>query len=426
MLTLLSFNFVFLFLLLIYAYSKPQFIITWVVIFTCIWSIPVGLIWYFQGKDSLAYAFSSFVHLDVPIQGDGSVLLIVFVIFLCSITAVLGTYFADKSINSNYYPPSKFYSGNTDIKYIFIFWLAITLFIISENSVKWYYVFIPAYADGSIYVNYILRTFYIITPLVALYACFEQQNQKYMKYVFLWALIISLSTGQRRNFIVFVLFFGYLFSYFKYSEISIKKRLSFFKFNLLFFGAFSLVILLWVFRVVSTNLLSDGVIIDPFTNRSVLDVLFGSGATGLPTSYFIVEITKSETAASFYNLFYGFTQVIPRTLWDGKPVGIDSIVQQKLQLDVSPSVFWFGDYFYSFGLYISPIFSFVFSFFITLFQKIGRASKTPLGLIISALAFGNIFTLYKNGFGAFMATFSTSVIIASIIYVLFIARKQKY
>jgi len=119
---------------------------------------------------------------------------------------------------------------------------------------------------------------------------------------------------------------------------------------------------------------------------------------------------------------YGFSQIIPRGLWDSKPVGLDSVIKNYYQLEVSPSVFWFGDYLISCGYYLLPIVAFVFSLFITFGQKFLVSKIKSTYVILSALIFANTFTYYKNGLGMFIATIFTSYIIIVTCHLIFNVR----
>lgn len=397
---------------LLYTYKRSILLTPWLVVFTCIWIIPVGISVYYDGIGAFEYAFSAYSSLLIPGKGSNVILSLMVMLLFTSILMLLSTFFSDKLFR-------KRSNGNSikskeigyKVETLFTIWCIVCLIILSFNGFPWYYVFFPTYASGDIYVNYILRTMYLIVPIYSVYLAMASGRKRIIFVVLFWALIVSLSTGQRRNFLVFVLFSIYLYSYFKYGEFNFSKLMSFKKYLLTFVLSFSMVIVLWVFRVVATNYLQLGSIINPFENRSVFDIIFGSGATGVATGYVIVDWVEKEMFLPFYNVFYGITQIIPRGLWDNKPVGLDSIIQNYYSLDVSPSVFWFGDYLLSFGLYLFPIGIIVFAFFISFIQNILVRKDKSLYVILSALIFSNSFTFYKNGFGMFLATLFTSFII---------------
>lgn len=397
------------------AYKNTALVVPWIIVFTCIWTIPTGVIWFNSGISSIDYTFKIFSNISLPDVGDIEINHLVLICLVSSFCMLIASIISNKL----YKPSNKLIIkpfNKLDLTIVFAAWCVITLTIIAFNSLPWHFVFLPVYAEKNIYINYIFRSFYLYLPVLAAFFCLASSKRKKTTYLVLfWCFLTSFSTGQRRDLLSLALILTYYVSYFKYGRVSLGKFISFKKAILLLAVGLSAVVLFWCTRVIFTNYVVTGEIVDPFKVRSFWDVLFGSAATGMPTLYITNEYVKVNSVQYFYDILYGLVQFIPRGIWDSKPIGIDTVIQNWFSMEDSPSPFWYGDFTFSFGIYLLPIVSLVFGFFFTLFQNCLISSNKSVSIILSGFFFSNMFTLYKNGLGTYLAVVINSTLVVLVL-----------
>lgn len=427
MILFLSFMIVFMviFILLYLVYHQSYNITFWCVIFTFIWIIPVILTWYITDRTDFKYSFGNFIELVPPIDGDAIVASMLLYISLASLMLLIGS-----GISSHFVKDSsnlEIYYNNANISkfwflFFSIFWVLVVAIIMSLNGLPWHYVFFPAYSEKSIYVSYILRGLYLYIPLVFSFALIVTRD-KFPILMVLFTSFISFSSGQRRDFLFFIIFVGAAYLLKRKGDISIKRIISFKMMIFLFVFSFSLVCILWMARVIGTNYFLYGEIVNPLEYRTLIDIFLGSGASGVPTAYFIF---KNFDLHSFgYDIIYGITQLIPRSLYENKLIGIDSIIQEELSLSNSPSVFWFGDLIFSYGRYLLLIVAFFLGAILTYIQRrlMSFRGVIPIDLV-SIILLSSTFTLFKNGLGTYISSVLTCLILVFPICILLIKNNK--
>lgn len=394
-------------------YYSTLLVVPWIVMFTAFWSLPVAAVWYWEGSLPFAYALKNFTHLPLPSVDDNIILNVFLGVFCSSLLMLLGC------LLSNSLPAIRLgvgfrlvtFNKDVSVAFIFLIWLVVVFYVSSANNLPWYYTFIPIYAESSIYLNYILRSFYLYAPFLALICVvLDNRSKKIIALVFVWGVMISFSTGQRRDLLSFLLFGLYVYLY-SSKRYALSQFVSYWKAIMLFLLGIAGVVTLWVIRVFLTNIVRDGEIINPFDIRGAGEIIYGSGATGIPTLLVVMEWVDSYSLQIGYNLIYGFSQVLPRALWDKKPVGIDTIIQEEFLLKDSPSVFWYGDMVFSVGLYMLPFACLVVGFFLTMLQKSLKTSNGKFSIVASAILFCNLFSFFKNGMGTYISICLTSLVV---------------
>jgi len=153
--------------------------------------------------------------------------------------------------------------------------------------------------------------------------------------------------------------------------------------------------------------------------RGFFEIIFGSGATGMPTLFLVSDWVSLHGVQISYNIIYGLSQIIPRSLWYSKPVDIDSIIQDEFGLVDNPSVFWYGDMYFSVGFIFLPIASLFLGLILTAAQKIIMKYQASGPIIAGGLIYANLFTLYKNGLGAYLAVSVTSIFLVLLVLCFF-------
>jgi hypothetical protein len=141
--------------------------------------------------------------------------------------------------------------------------------------------------------------------------------------------------------------------------------------------------------------------VNPLEIRGVLDVIFGSPATGYPALMLVQSYVVAVGTDFLYLPKFIASMPIPRWLWENKIVDLDTQMQRYYETFENPSSFWFGELYYMFGPFVSIIAAFLLGLFgYMLCEKI-RMSPTVFGRTFFALIFMQSITLFKNGFAVF-------------------------
>lgn len=340
-----------------FAYKNSLIVAPWVVVFTCFWTLPVAAFWYWDDINNFTYALKNFNNVALPRVGEERVINAFICIFLSSCSLLAGAYISNLIAFPKFCGvklKSERVSLSGAVISLFGLWCVVCVFIISSNGLPWFHIFLPAYAEGPKYINYIYRTFYLYLPFIAVALAITLKCKKTnILPILLWGMLVAFSTGQRRDMLCFLFFSFYVYSMSRSKSIS--NLISYPKFLILFFASMSGVVILWVSRVFFTNYVRDGSIVNPFEMRGFFEIIFGSGATGMPTLFLVSDWVSLHGVQISYNIIYGLSQIIPRSLWYSKPVDIDSIIQDEFGLVDNPSVFWYGDMYFSVGFIFLPI-----------------------------------------------------------------------
>ncbi|WP_271755281.1 hypothetical protein, partial [Cohnella sp. JJ-181] len=166
-----------------------------------------------------------------------------------------------------------------------VIWLVVFVNVYRNSDLSLFEFLLPSRKEKEIYLSQFVRYVYIYFPLVCCVLAYLKNN-KFVKSSIIWLLmsfLCALSTYQRRDFIVIVLFIiGLIHFTKKNSSLSIRNRFVG-KFKLILFGliAVSTVPILWYALVWSTayvNNSKNGV--NPWDIRGFFEILFGGQATG--------------------------------------------------------------------------------------------------------------------------------------------------
>ncbi|WP_157950477.1 hypothetical protein [Pannonibacter carbonis] len=159
----------------------------------------------------------------------------------------------------------------------------------------------------------------------------------------------------------------------------------------------ALVPLLWYTRVNLTAASEGNTNFSAIDHRSILDVVFGSPATGFPTLLTISKYVDSVGINPFYLFEFIIAAPIPRTLWTNKPIDLDSSLQNYYALMENPSSFWIGELYYMQGI-SSVLFASLLGYGMFRIHFILSRSLNLYHRTLATLILMQSLTLFKNGF----------------------------
>ncbi|MFN2100032.1 hypothetical protein [Altererythrobacter sp. MF3-039] len=255
-----------------------------------------------------------------------------------------------------------------------------------------------------------LLTMFIGIPL-AIVAKLYWQNGRLNGWALFWiaiAVMAAFSRSQRRDFVTMALFLIALIfllrpivsqAWTRREDIAAAVSRNKIVGLLLLGTSLLLVPVLWYSRVYF-NTSAQGQAVDPTAIRSIPDLLLGSPATGFPNFVLIIDYVERFGEQPLHLPGFLLALPIPRALYPGKPEDIDTTLQAQFQLMENPSAFWFGELYFSLGLFAIPA-AFLVGF--ALFRLAEHAIRSPSLLLrtFAAIGFMQSITLFKNGFGQF-------------------------
>ncbi|MBZ2188139.1 hypothetical protein K8B33_03470 [Alcanivorax sp. JB21] len=369
---------------------------------TAAWGIVPAYL-YINGfhEDFLGYGFQ---NIDISRRDNYEArMALVKLCFIClcfSMSAFLVTYSRNLNLRNSVADLGG-YKVNLFPVFVAVFiWLANLAYVSEFSPSGLVRIFSPAYFEDRKFSNYIVRGIHVYLPIAIATVFLIAKRPARTPYILISALVflVLVGTGQRRELIVWLFYWALLSStvYGKTVNISIVKA-SFISMSILV-----LFVILWAIRVYVTNLFR-GEVVDPFSIRSPGQVLFGSAASGFSTFLIVMDYTDQFGVQWFYSIIQGLVSPIPRFMWEGKPVAADGIIQLYSGMRASPSLFWFGDLYFSFGA-LSYFFAFLSPFTISFLAKSSMSVRSgtlfPVGIWMSS----GFITLFKNGIGTYLAS----------------------
>lgn len=209
--------------------------------------------------------------------------------------------------------------------------------------------------------------------------------------------IVSI-LGQRRDLSALILFSTFLVMYYKLPNLNYSKKLQ-------RRAGIILVICipsLWYARSYFTQLGRGQDIINPFTLRNPIELIFGSSTTGF-SSFFLQQKHLDSGAIEFLHSIKQLLGVaIPRIIYEDKISTIPQTIKFAEKDNGNISNFLINEFFINFQGFIFPIFLF---FAITI-NEFYKKSVDVVGNITPMyfFCFANIILLFKNGWSDFIVT----------------------
>ena len=382
---------------------RPYLASRWIVLFSYIWIYFPAVLYIAGDEEKLSYSLSLFSRAGLSFRAEHLYPLVVVIILVTIAQAVLKTKPPASMPNVITIRSQRSHVEGWWLLLCTILWLIVVGFFLGELSFsKISQLFIPAYFDESKFKNYFLRLIFLYVPLGVFGVLITKNGLTWSSVGALFvSLAASLGSGQRRDAITVLIFCIALFYFGKRQIFLHPRKIKVRTIFLLVAGGALLSPVLWGARVLFTNYLETGKWINPFEYRSFVDVVLGSGATG-PFAYLtVMEYVERHGVNWGYSLYYGLTQFIPRSLWEGKPMDIDSQVEGEFFLLANPSAFWMGDLYFSFGLFWWIAFLFI-SFLLDKIQVRAMRNRSMIYALLNISMLANSFALFKNGLGTYI------------------------
>lgn len=366
-----------------------------------------GWAWTMGQQELFGYAFGKF-PLELLNRMDATVPFISLVVY--TFCFLIGVVFGEKIAYSQReigISRPQISNGYLRMKALYILLWAFTAALIYMKSGLSLFEFItPSRKDHDIYLSEYAKYVYIYFPLTLYFM--NYLKTKRMTFVgSFWiavSLLCALSTYQRRDFIIIFLFVvSTLVVIGRDSPLpGLRLRVAT-QMKLVCWGitGVALVPILWWARVWATSRFrGDTETVVPWEVRGFFEIIFGGQATGFPTTLLIVNHQKEEGTQWFYSFLQVVTTPIPRSIWEGKPVLSDIVIEEYYNLAINPSMFFINEVLFNFGpLTIPAVFVFGYAFGMLYKYLITTGSLTRK--IVLCILFSNIVTLFKNGFSSF-------------------------
>lgn len=230
-------------------------------------------------------------------------------------------------------------------------------------------------------------------------------------------LFIIMVLGQRRELINLFIFMVLLFmdakvnKFYKFNTKEIRKKT---RKYMIFLGIIIvfLIPITWYMRSYSTQL-QFGKIVNPFEKRGWLELLFGSGSSGLQTSIILDGYSEQYGLPTLPSIKLMLTYFIPRSVYSDKSEVLTSYVKNTLNTSGNLSVFYINDVWFNFYLF-SPFISILIGFLIKILVKPIKRSEDIFNKISGYMAFALIISLFKNGYVQYFFSYLIFIIIWTI------------
>lgn len=290
--------------------------------------------------------------------------------------------------------------------------------------------FLSVARKNGVYQSFYEKNIIVILPLLLfsnyVFSVIIQKKRFGIKLgIYLLIILLSvLPTGQRREMITDFLFaavvvvLGFYNNKFnraskaiasvddqieKKNKIRRRRRTLRNGILLIFLIAVVSIPLLWYQRSIATQIQNRGFYIAGSTGRGVLEVIFGSGATGFPTMLAVANYqAEHEVNFIFRNVLYFIESPIPRAiLGDSKLESLTEFMQKTAYASGNLSLFYMGDIYFTFDLF-GIIISFFVGYNISKYYNLFLCRKNLRFMFYSVILFSQIITLYKNGLAEFL------------------------
>lgn len=323
--------------------------------------------------------------------------------------------------NSKLYPVKYFFnkSNFNIIKYtlLLIWFMSMVYAILSYNGNKLTF-FMPsyklAYANG--YIEIIATT--IPKVLFFMYICKQRiKKTQYLKcisfYFYCILMLLSVMCKGVRNdiltimIIIFVSILEDSINNYNIDKYFIRKqinKISKLGNKMILLGCILIILIpaTWYLRTIFNQLVQGQEIIAPWTidGRKPLDILFGSGSSGIETSLILNYYDKFNIFRPFHSLLFLLQVVIPRSIFPDKLMTIQLTLSNFIGIEGNLSVFFINDVYFSFKL-LSPLFSFIIANIVSHIYEKSLATSCPWKSPYHIIMLSNIITFFKNGFANF-------------------------
>lgn len=325
---------------------------------------------------------------------------------------------------------------NFFIKVLSICWIVVFLYLFTKYNQSILLFFSPSRKEGLFESSYI-SLIYLNLPLLILILIVLKNhvlNRKISKVKMLYLLIttflIYMTSGQRREIIDLFIFIFVLLTHLKVVNIGEIKKFNQIKYKrkkIFQIGALSILLvpLLWWSRVFFTQLQrNDNNVIMPWERRGFIELLFGSSSGGFNTLLLGLDHKRLFNLEWGYSVYFFITSFIPRGLLENKPIIINKLWEQDLNLIGNPSTFFINEMYINFGI-ASIFFSFIFGLGLSYFYNKLYYSKDVFYNIYSYTLFSSVILLFKNGFTQFIINTLITLILFHIVYI-FIKKRGSY
>lgn len=249
--------------------------------------------------------------------------------------------------------------------------------------------------------------------------------------LFLFPLLTSLTSGQRREIINFIILSVVFLIQLRESQLSsnelIKTKSHYTRKRIFLLGIFGVVLIpvLWWSRVFFTQIQrNDSVRINPLELRGIGELIFGSSSGGFLTLLLGDLHQKTFEIPYFYSLVFLITSFIPRSLFANKPLILNRLWQIDFNLTGNPSLFFINETIINFGAF-SFLFSFLVGSVLSLLTSKLDFSKRIDFRIVSIIILSNSITFFKNGYTQFFINVVMAVLTIVIPLKIFIKQRGK-
>lgn len=315
---------------------------------------------------------------------------------------------------------------------IFVLWvyLEFTAFRNYDGSLR---LFLSASRKTGIYSSFYIKNLIMYLPLVLLTNYMLSrlyQKQKLGAGVIKYLIIVVaaiLPTGQRREMISILIFVAIILVLFNqtskiqhetqkkhYEEDedvdkdesergTIRRLIKKLKFQIiLILGMCAAAIpFFWILRWRDNQIQNIGYVSGEA--RGILELIFGSGATGFPT-LIAIDNYCSATGTNFYlrNVLYLLQVAIPRSILGDMKIGaLTEFVQQSLGTSSNLSIFYVGDLYFTFGIF-GVVVSFLTGYFLSKVYNKWLYKNNFRAMVYALVVFSQIVTFFKNGLAEFL------------------------
>lgn len=260
---------------------------------------------------------------------------------------------------------------------------------------------------GSFYEKYLILTIpYLLFTIKVFYDYYKNKKIKKSIIFYIIALVlITSSTGQRREIITAVIYMGLLLI-----SLSENKGVNFSKPSkkIIILGISSVILIFvtWYMRGLFSQIQGgSGNIQLPWKSRGIIEVIFGSSSTGYPTTIALHNFYKLDGYPYFRQVAYFIQSFIPRAIFENKLISLTEFVQTQINAKSNLSLFYVNDIYFTFGFfgifisyYVGKLFSYIYNGFLN--------NKVVLSRCYAFIMFSLIIMFYKNGLVEFMIRFT--------------------
>jgi|BioPla2DNA2_1021312.scaffolds.fasta_scaffold10576_6 hypothetical protein len=313
--------------------------------------------------------------------------------------------------------PNKTKYYNTALIILYSLWAFIVIIVYRSSNTTFLTFLAPISSSINMGSGYI-KNLYLAVPITIISLQYAR-NLKFTKLsvvtIFICTLLF-LATGQRRDVASLAIFLGsiiYFTKYRKETSLRLKQKI---RVLLLGFISISMIPVMWWLRSWFTQKNAGNLTaIKPWENRGFLEIIFGGQASGFPTLLLIEDWVSHTVTNWFYSFKYLAGIIVPRSLWEGKYIDPDSLIQKEYFLTTDPSLFLINEMYLNFKIFAIP-FAFIFGFILSRIHRKLFCTNSILHKAYLAVLFSNVIALFKNGFSVFFINATFMIVIIQLFY----------